>query len=359
MSEASFVIGLDFGSETARGVLLDAAKGELVAETVHTYRHGVMSKSLPDGTPLPPAWALQDAADYLEATDELLALGSDRRVLGIGVGFTASSPMPAATDGSPLSEAHPGEPHAYVKLWKHHAAQPWADRISAKGGAYLENFGGRVSSEWLLPKAAQLADEAPNLWARAARFIEAGDWIVWRLTDCESRSADFAAYKAQYSSEGGYPADVAPDLLAKLSAPIPVGRPAGLLSERWSERSGIVGTPVVAVAVIDSHVMAPAITATEPGDFVGALGTSAAYLLLDDESRPLPAGIEGVARDGVIPGLWCYEAGQPAFGDVLAWFMRIFAADTPIAESFARFEVQIRDQPPDQSRLVALDWWNG
>ncbi|MBV8795301.1 MAG: hypothetical protein JO136_10240 [Hyphomicrobiales bacterium] len=116
---------------------------------------------------------------------------------------------------------------------------------------------------------------------------------------------------------------------------------------------------MVAVAAIDSHVMAPAVGATEAGVFVGALGTSAAYLLLDDEARPLPSGIEGVARDGVIPGLWCYEAGQPAFGDVLHWFMRLFAAGAPIEESFARFDAEIRNQPFGQPALLALDWWNG
>jgi L-ribulokinase len=359
MTEASFLIGLDYGSESARGVLVNAVTAELVAEAIHPYRHGIMASALPNGLSLPPAWALQDAADYLEAAETLLALGRGRRIDGIGVGFTASSPMPATEDGLPLSAALPREPHAYVKLWKHHAAQPWADRVNALGGAYLKNFGGKVSSEWLLPKAAQLAEEAPDVWARASRFIEAGDWLVWRLTGHEMRSADFAAYKAQYSIEGGYPADVAPDLLPKLSLPVPVGRPAGVLTKQWRERCGILGEPAVAVAAIDSHVMAPAVGATEAGVFVGALGTSAAYLLLDDEARPLPSGIEGVARDGVIPGLWCYEAGQPAFGDVLHWFMRLFAAGVAIEESFARFDAEIRNQLLGQPALLALDWWNG
>lgn len=359
MAEAGFLIGLDYGSESARGVLVNAATAELVAEAVHRYRHGIMRSSLPNGAPLPPGWALQDAADYLEAADALLALGRGRRIYGIGVGFTASSPLPAASDGSPLSAALPQEPHAYVKLWKHHAAQPWADRINARGGAYLKNFGGKVSSEWLLPKAAQLAEEAPDVWAQASRFIEAGDWLVWRLTGRETRSADFAAYKAQYSLEGGYPAGAAPGLPPKLSPPVPVGRPAGVLAKRLCEQSGILGEPVVAVAAIDSHVMAPAVGAAEPGVFVGALGTSAAYLLLDNQARPLPPGIEGVARDGVIPGLWCYEAGQPAFGDVLDWFMRTFASGAPIEEGFARFDAEIRNQPLGHPGLIALDWWNG
>ncbi len=358
--EVSFLIGLDYGSKSARGVLLDAWTGELVGEATHPYRHGIMTASLPGGEPLPSNWALQDASDYVEAAEALLAaLGRGRAVKGIGVGFTASSPMPATESGAPLSSEHPQEPHAYVKLWKHHAAQPWADRINARGGPYLANFGGKVSGEWLLPKAAQMAEEAPGLWSRSSRFIELGDWIVWRLTGRETRSTDFAAYKAQYSITDGYPKDVVPGLIDKLAPPVDVGRSAGKLQESWRRRCGILGEPVVAVAVIDSHVMMPAVGATEPGTFVGALGTSAAYLLLDDSPRPLPAGIEGVARDGVIPGLWCYEAGQPAFGDMLGWFVREFAGAQFADDSFARFESALVDRPPGESDLVALDWWNG
>jgi L-ribulokinase len=217
MLESSFLIGLDYGSESARGVLLDVSSGALVGEATHPYRHGIMTTSPVGGQPLPSGWALQDASDYVEAAETLLAhLGRGRAVRGIGVGFTASSPMPATSAGAPLSSERPEEPHAYVKLWKHHAAQPWAERINARGGQYLANFRGKVSSEWLLPKAAQIAEEAPELWSSTHRFIESGDWIVWRLTGCEVRSADFAAYKAQYSLEHGYPQNVVPGLDNKL-----------------------------------------------------------------------------------------------------------------------------------------------
>ena len=160
----------------------------------------------------------------------------------------------------------------------------------------MQNFGGKLSSEWLLPKAAQIADEAPHVWKSAQRFIEAGDWIVWQLTGCEVRSAGFAAYKAQYTPERGYPRDAVPDLLAKLPAPVPVGRPAGTLAEAWRKRYDVEGEAFVAVAVIDSHVMAPAVGATEAGTLVGALVKRAAYLLLDNQSRTLPPGVEGPAR---------------------------------------------------------------
>src|SRR6185437_15979095 len=233
-----------------------------------------------------------------------------REVLGVGVDFTASSPLPALADGRALSEIAPDDPHAYVKLWKHSGAQRYADAINKAGGAYLSDFGGKVSGEWLLAKAAQIAAEAPGVWRGADRFIEVGDWLVWRLTGREVRSLDFAAYKAQYALGAGYPADVVAGLAAKLGEPRPVGSPAGPLSEDWRRRTGIQGDAIVAVAAIDSHVALPAVGAFEAGVLVGALGTSAAYLLLDGADRPMPIGLEGRAYGAALPGMWCYEAGQ-------------------------------------------------
>jgi L-ribulokinase len=355
-----YLIGLDYGTESARGILLNAGSG--AAEGSHTcvYRHGVMDQTLPDGTPLPPAWALQVAPDYTEAAAEILGtLGRDKRIDGIGLGFTASTPLPARADGTPLSTLYPGEPHAYVKLWKHQSAQPWADRINARGGEFLRNFGGKVSGEWLLAKAWQLAEEAPDLWTAADRFIEAGDWLVWQLTGHENRSLGFAAYKAQYQPGLGYPGDVVPGLLEKLSEPKRVGTAAGSLTKEWRERTGIKGEAIVAIAVIDSHVVMPAAAAVETGILVGALGTSAVFLLLDNQQRALPPGIEGVARDGVIPGFWCYEAGQAGFGDTLAWFVRTFPRAERVDENFTSYNAAAARLRPGENHLVALDWWNG
>ena len=302
MSE-TFLIGLDFGSESARGLLIEASTGRQAAYHVHAYRHGIMTEALPGGRRLPAGFALQVAADYLEAAEIILtAIGAGRNVAGIGVDFTASSPMPALADGRPMSEVTPDDPHAYVKLWKHAAAQSYAEAINAGAGSYLANFGGKVSGEWLLAKAAQIAAEAPDVWRRCDKFIEAGDWLVWRLTGREARSLDFAAYKAQYESSAGYPDGIAPGLSAKLSGPEPVGSAAGPLSNEWRERTGIRGEAVVAVAIIDSHVVLPAVGAYGPGVLVGALGTSAAYLLLDDKDRPMPPAIEGRAYRGRAPG---------------------------------------------------------
>jgi L-ribulokinase len=305
--KAGYLIGLDYGTLSARGVLVDAVTGKIEASHTHHYRHSVMSETLPDGSRLPPLWALQSAPDYTEAAESILGpVGRGKVVDGIGLGFTASSPLPTRADGTPLSIRHPGHPHAYVKLWKHQAAQPWAAKINAMGGAFLAPFGGKLSAEWLLAKAAQIADEAPELWAQADRFIEVGDWLVWQLTGQEARSLDFAAFKAQYTRESGYPRDIVPHLLDKLTEPVCGGNAAGALTGLWRERTGIVGDAIVGVAAIDSHVVMPAVGAVEPGALVGTLGTSAAFLLLDNQARPLSTGVEGIAKDG-LPGFWGYD----------------------------------------------------
>ena len=356
----SCIIGLDYGSESARGVLIDAATGVQIASHTHRYRHGIMTRSLPDGTPLGRGWALQDAADYLEAAQEILGrLGGGQTILSIGIDFTASSPLPASAAGVALSEIHPAIPHAYVKLWKHGAAQPHADAINRQGGAFLDNFGGKLSGEWLLAKAAQIAAEAPEIWNKTERFIEAGDWLVWQLTGHEVRALGFAAYKAQYSPDVGYPAEVVPGLPGKLAPPLPVGSAAGDLTADWRGKTGIEGPAIVAVAVIDSHAVLPAVGAVTTGCLTAALGTSAAYLFLSQDFRPLPAGIEGVAKDGSVRGFWCYEAGQASFGDMLAWLVRTFPRGADANESFRLYNSEAAALAPGANHLLALDWWNG
>lgn len=357
--EATYIIGLDYGSESARGVLIDANTGAQISSHVHTYRHGIMTRVLPDGTALAAGFALQNAGDYAEAAEIILGkLGRGRVIDGIGLGFTASSPLPCGEDGTPLSERHPGHPHAYVKLWKHNA-QAYADRINAGDTSFLDHFGGRVSGEWLLAKAAQIAEEAPDIWTETARFIEGGDWLVWQLTGNEVRGLGLAAYKAQYSPDTGYPEHILPGLISRLIKPARVGSKAGELSAEWRHRTGIRGQAAVAVAVIDSHVVLPAIHAVKSDCFVGALGTSAAYLYLSARYRQLPPGIEGVAFDGSMRDLWCYESGQPSFGDTLAWFARTFPRGADLSESFEAYNREASALAPTAGKLLALDWWGG
>ncbi|HVJ32506.1 MAG TPA: ribulokinase [Terriglobia bacterium] len=355
----AYIIGLDFGTESARGVLLDATTGVAVANHVHPYRYGVMTAELPNGRKLPRDWALQHAPDYTEAAEAVLtSLGKGREIRSIGLDFTASTPLPCLADGTPLSDLYPDEPHAYVKLWKHHAAKPWADRITAAKPDFLRHYSNRTSSEWVLAKAGQIADEAPEIWRRAERFIEAGDWMVWQLTGIEARSKCQAGYKVHYQEPAGYPVGVVPGLNEKLTPPLSIGEAAGELSLAWRAKTGIEGPATVAVAVIDAHAVMPAVAATQPGVIVGALGTSACYMLLDKSCKDIP-GIEGAVLDGAISGLWCYESGQAAFGDVLAWFIRNFPRGADEAASFAAYNEAAAKLPKDEMRPIAIDWWNG
>lgn len=356
----AYAIGLDFGTASARGVLIDAASGRQVGLAVHAYRSGVIAGTLPNGRRIPRDYALQDPGDYLEALEAILRkLAAGLEILSIGVDCTASSPLPAAADGTALAGDHPDEPHAYVKLWKHAAAQRFADAISPHGGGFLDDFGGRFSGEWLLPKALEIESQAPDLWRRAERFIEAGDWIVWQLTGEEVRSLDFACFKAQFRPGIGYPSHLVPGLGARLSDPLAVGSPAGRMTEAWRARTGILGRPVVAVASIDSHAVLPAVGAIRGGAFVGALGTSAGFLALSGERRRLPPGLEGAGVGAALPDLWCCEAGQAAFGDMLTWFVRTFPLDPDLAVNFSRYNAAAAALLPRQSGMLALDWFGG
>lgn len=354
------VVGLDYGTESARGVLLDPQTGQALAEKVHPYRHGVIDRQLANGPTLPADWALQDADDYLEAAQEILTYlvqvaPQGRTIAGIGIAFTASTPLPALANGAPLSRLYPQQPHAYVKLWKHHSAQPWADQINRSGAQFLRWYGGRTSSEWLPAKALELAAEAPELWRQTQRFIEGGDWVAWQLTGHETRSSCQAGYKAHYLEGQGYQVD--PATQSRLQPPTAIGQAVGTLTADWQQRTGLSAHTVVAVATIDAHAAMPGVGVSQPGQLVGILGTSACHMLLAHQQLEIP-GISGVVRDGIVPGMWGYEAGQAGFGDILNWFVRSFPHGTSEAESFAYYNQQAAHWL-GRGSLVALDWWNG
>ncbi|MDR7145192.1 FGGY-family carbohydrate kinase [Rhizobium sp. BE258] len=355
----AFIIGLDFGTESARGVLISLASGKQVDFAVAPYVHATLTDQLPDGTPIKGRMFLQVPNDYLLAAEQLLnRLGRDRQVVSIGLDFTASSPLPADISGAAIADQLPAEPHAYVKLWKH-SAQSHATGLLDSNPVVAARFGGRLSGEWFLAKALELSIDAPEIFARTDRFIEAGDWLVWQLTRNELRSRDFAAYKAQHDPVAGYPGELAEDFMAKFGPVADVGTSAGQMTADWLAKTGILGSPAVAVAVIDSHAVLPAVDDGAPGTLVGALGTSAAYLYLSDDFSVLPAGVEGVAFDAALPGLWCYEAGQAAFGDILAWFARSFPKGDDLEASFSAYNNEAAGIEPGTFPLLALDWWNG
>jgi L-ribulokinase len=389
MTRVRATIGVDFGTESARAVLIDVSNGRELASSVHRYESGVIDEHLPgDGTRLPLDWALQDPADYVSVLGTTVQAvlkdgGLDpSQVIGVGIDFTSCTMLPVLNDGTPLCQQPEmrAEPHAWVKLWKHHAAQPEADLINdtarKDGSSWLRRYGGKTSSEWFFAKALQIFDEAPEIYGRADRLIEAADWSVWQLTGVETRNSCTAGYKALWSKKSGFPdqeffGELAPGFGRvvddKMSRHIsPLGGRAGEVTTGAATWTGLQpGTPV-AVANVDAHVSVPAVTVVSPGSLVAVMGTSTCHMALGSTERDIP-GFCGVVEDGIIPGFFGYEAGQAAVGDMFAWFTtllsdsslpgRVALTDpTSIHRSLEEDATRLR---PGQSGLVALDWWNG
>ena len=381
-----YVIGIDFGTLSGRIVLADAADGTVLAEETVPYAHGVMDETLAGGRKLPPLFALQDPRDYLDVLRGVRRLfersGYDPlRAAGIGIDFTSCTMLPVGADGEPLSfrAEFADEPHAYVKLWKHHAAQPEADRVTEtaaeRGELWLSCYGGKCSPEWMLPKILEILHNAPDVYAAAERFTEAADWISFVLTGAEAHAPAFAGYKAFWDPETGYPDDaflaavdprlrglVGTKLSHDVSAP---GTAAGRLNGRGAALTGLPEGTAVALPMIDAHAVMPALGCTEAGDLALILGTSGCQILNASERKAV-SGICGVVRDAVVPGLYTYEAGQPAVGDALDWFIRNHIPKEVRAEAEARnadlhtiLGKKAACLRPGESGLLALDWLNG
>jgi L-ribulokinase len=381
------VIGIDFGTLSGRAVVVRAADGAELGSAVHAYPHGVIDTVLPaTGAPLGPQWALQDPEDYLEVLREavpaaLRAAGvAPGDVAGIATDFTASTPMPVLADGTPLCRLPElaGRPHAYPKLWRHHAAQPQADRITAlaaeRGEPWLARYGGRISSEWEFAKALQVLEEDPELYARIERWVEAADWIVWQLCGRETRNTCTAGYKAIFQ-DGAYPPEDYLRALDERFADFAATRLAGELSALGSRAGGLTaqaaawtGLPegiAVAVGNVDAHVTAPAAQAVEPGQMLAVMGTSTCHVMNADRLVEVP-GMCGVVDGGIVPGLWGYEAGQSGVGDIFGWFAEHFVPPRYHEQARARgldvhglLSELAGEQEVGAHGLLALDWESG
>lgn len=381
-----YVLGLDYGTESARALLVAVDNGEEVATAVAAYPDGVIDVELPgSGKRLEPDWALQNPKDYLSVLEQIIpkvledsgVSGED--VIGIGTDFTACTMMPIDEAGAPLctKPEFADNPHAWVKLWKHHAAQPEADRVNAaaaeRGEDFLARYGGKISSEWFFPKALQILDEAPEIYAAADRLIEAGDWIVLQLCGEEKRNACVAGYKAIWDE--GYPStaffkaldprfeNVVAD---KLSEDIyPAGVKAGGLLPEIAEKTGLRPGTAVATGGVDAHVAVPAATVTTEAKMVMIMGTSVCHMVCGRE-KTVVDGQCGVVKDGILPGYYGFEAGQTAVGDIFAWFVDNCvpgwveqAAKKAGLDVHGYLSQQAADLKVGESGVLCLDWWNG
>lgn len=383
-----FAVGIDFGTESGRVIVADTASGRVVGRAEHRYVSGAIVDHLP-GTDvrLPDDFALQDPADHLAVLESALpealrqAGAAPGSVVGVGIDCTACTPLPVDAHGTPLcfQPAFRREPHAWTKLWKHHAAAPEADRVTAvaaaRGEPWLAAYGGQVSPEWLLPKALEILADSPDVYARTARFLEAGDWLVWQLTGQERRNACAAGYKALWQRGTGYPsaafhAAVDPRLETFVADKLDgeVGQPgalAGSVTEAAARRTGLAAGTPVSLATIDAHASVLGVGVTGPGEMVLVMGTSTCHLVLD-RRRALIPGVGGVVEGGIVPELFGYEAGQASVGDVFEWFVAnaLPGEYRERAERSGRtvydvLEADVRRLCPGESGLLALDWWNG
>ncbi|WP_406313740.1 ribulokinase [Streptosporangium sp. NBC_01639] len=381
-----YVVGVDFGTLSGRAVVVRVSDGAEVGGAVHEYAHRVIEERLPGtGVRLGDDWALQSPEDWREVLRHAVpaALADSgvpaAQVVGVGTDFTACTVLPATADGLPLCELPElrDRPHAWPKLWKHHAAQSHADRINAladrRKETWLPRYGGKISAEWEFAKGLQVLEEDPEVYGRADRWIEAADWIIWELTGVETRNVCTAGYKGVYQ-DGGYPSE---DFLAELNPafagftgklgpePVPLGGLAGRLTAEAARWTGLPEGIAVAVGNVDAHVTAAAADAVRPGQMVAIMGTSTCHVMPSDRLAEVP-GMCGVVRDGIVPGLWGYEAGQSGVGDIFAWFV-----ETSVPESYER-EAASRGrtvhehltelaaaQQVGRHGLVALDWHNG
>jgi L-ribulokinase len=408
MSGERYVIGVDYGTLSGRAVLVRVSDGAEIGAAVYDYPHGVVDQTLPGsdaphpgsmaqshqsdrpdgatGAELPPDWALQVPADYVDVLknavpDLITATKIDPGdVIGIGTDFTACTILPVLADGTPLCELpeYAGRPHAYVKLWKHHAAQSHADRINElarkRDEAWLPRYGGLISSEWEFAKGLQLLEEDPEIYGRMDHFAEAADWIIWQLTGSYVRNACTAGYKGIYQ-DGHYPSrdflgalnpGFADFAATKLSAPIAqLGDSAGTLTDEAAAWTGLPAGIAVAVGNVDAHVTAPAAQVVQDGQMLAIMGTSTCHVMNAEAIVEVP-GMCGVVDGGIVRGLFGYEAGQSGVGDIFAWFAENFVPPeyhrSAMSSGLTVHEYLTslaQRQAPGAHGLIALDWESG
>jgi L-ribulokinase len=373
-TSANIALGLDFGTETVRALLVDLRGRELASATVR-YRHGQIIESLPGSSKkLPPHFALQHPRDWIDSAASAVrsALRQARAdadaVCGVGVDFTSCTMLPTSRDGTPLccTKKWASEPQAWPKLWKHHGAEKQTDHLNAiarkRNEKFLARCGGCIGLEWFFPKVLEALECAPRLFESAEIFIEAGDWLVWQLTGNLVRSTCQAGYKGMWSAEEGWPGEnflravhpklatiVSEKMHGELRAP---GISAGTLIREMAKRFSLrEGTPV-STAIIDAHSGVPGAGASEPGTLVMVLGTSSCHMLNTEVARNVP-GIPGV-MNGILPGFYGYETGQTAVGDAFDWLRRLVGKN-----NFDALSREAALLPPGANGVRCIDWING
>lgn len=388
MNTPRYVMGIDFGTLSARSVLINLQTGQELSGILFSYPHGVLDRVLP-GTDIPVGSdaALQHPEDYRNALEFLLehtwkkAGIPPQSIVAIGTDFTSCTMLPVDENMQPLctNPLWKENPHSWVKLWKHHGAQEQADRIRMLAEQwnlpFLHRYGGRPSSEWFFPKMLETYEKARPVYDATYRFVNAGDWVTYLMTGKLTASASIAGFHCFWSDKDGFPPQ---DYLEALSPGFgtvlrdkmttlvtPICTPAGFLTEEMAQKTGLTPGIVVAPCVVDSHSALPSAGVKESGGLLLSMGTSLCQIMISRQEALLP-GICGVVHGGTHPGYFGYEAGQAAVGDIYDWFVRTLinpqlqaeadAAGISVFDCLAQKAARLR---PGESGLLALDWWNG
>ncbi len=372
-------LGLDFGTESVRALLVDS-HGVEYASTAVPYAHGQIVERLPGSDQkLPPLYAFQHPLDWIESASKATRAAirkakiDSKRIAGVGVDFTSCTMLPTQLDGTPLclTSEFAAEPLAWPKLWKHHGAQKQTDRINAvakaRGETFLNRYGGVIGLEWFFPKMLETLEKAPKVYHATEVWLEAGDWLVWQLVGgpAESlpRSTCQAGYKGMWNATDGYPTEaflkavhpkfgnvVNDKMPGRLVAP---GVAAGGLTQAMAKKFGLSqGTPISA-AIIDAHAGVPGAGASAPGTLVMVMGTSSCHMLNSDVERSVP-GVAGVVKDGILPGFYGYETGQAAVGDAFDWLRRLTGHT-----NFSNLAHDAEKIAPGADGALCIDWFHG
>lgn len=380
-----YAIGIDYGTLSARALLVDLENGAEAAVSEYVYKHPLLTEADFDGAAPEQSAALQDPQDYLDALRSTIRGVLDKAqvdpadVVGLGIDVTSSTVLPVMENAEPLCSLPEfrNEPHAYVKLWKHHSAQAEADAITKiaveRGAPWLELYSNKVSSEWFFPKLYEVFNKAPKVYDAMFRYVEAADWLVWKITGQEVHSACMAGYKSLW--KGKYPerdfwealhpgfADV---IGTKVSTEVqPTGTKAGVVTESGAKLTGLLPGTAVAVPIIDAHSALPAAGIVDDGKLMMIIGTSTCHIVMNREEKKV-RGICGSVMDGVAPGYAAYEAGQPCVGDGLNWFIQNCVPEnyTLNARSLGKTIFEYLNEMAakigaGENRVLVLDWWNG
>ena len=390
MNMKKYTIGLDFGSLSCRGILVDTSDGRICAEATFTYPHGVMTERLPDGTPLEGDVAFQHPRDFREAMEKVIKeivskCDHPENIVGIAADTTVSTVIALDRDFSPLCEGpeFASRPQAFAKMWKHHGAAPMAKRVEQicidQSRPYLDWYGGSISSESLFMKAVETFERDRAVYDATACFIELSDYIPSLLAGKPTFSLPLMKAKAFYDTESGYPdadflrayhADLV-NLPRKMTEAwrektfaIP-GEKAGTLCPRMAKKLGLPEGIAVSAGTADSYAPIVGIGIKGAGQMIMTIGTSTGMMILNDEPR-FVEGVTVCLHDILYKDMQFYGSGQTSTGDALGWFAENCIPARYEREAEAKgisiqslLTEKAASLPVGSGGVMALDWLNG